>query len=118
MSIKVKGIKRTQNKLKDKTAEQDADNIAKDSIYNIGHKASARAPVNTGLLSSTMISGIDKDVNQKMGKWNILQRTEYTLAQEYEHKQHSGFLRNSSKEERDNFRFNVKKRFKDRKDKK
>lgn len=116
MSIKVEGIRSTKSKLRDETAKHDADALARESIFNIGNKASERAPVDTGLLSSTMISGIDKDVNQEVGKWNLLQRTEYTLKQEYEHSVYSGFIRDSSKEERDNFRDNVNKRFKLRKD--
>lgn len=111
MSIKVKGVNSTVNKLLDKNAEQDADQLTFNAIHRMGQDASNRAPVDTGLLSSTMISGIDKRSN---ADYALYQATEYTLVQEFEHATQSAFIRNSADTEKPKFRHDLNKRFRGR----
>lgn len=116
MSFRVSGTRSTINrKLTDKTAPADADNLVRDSIHRLGGRASGRAPVDTGLLSSTMISGIHKsysDGSELHPVWDLLQRTEYTLVQEFEHKSQDRFIRDSAIEERPKFKQELERRYK------
>lgn len=116
MSFKVSGVGKTiSRKLTDKTAAADADRLASESIHRYGSRASDRAPVDTGLLSSTMISGIHKDYAGSTENYPIyeqLQRTEYTMRQEFEHKSQDRFIRDSAIEERPNFRESLERRYK------
>lgn len=116
MSIKISGVGKTiKRKLTDKAAASDADSLVSDSIHRFGGRASDRAPVDTGLLSSTMISGIYKDYSSSSENhptYELLQRTEYTLIQEFGHRSQDRFIRDSAIEERPKFRKNVEERFK------
>lgn len=115
MRFNVSGVSKTINKkLNDELARQDADKLAQDSIHRLGGRASERAPVDTGLLSSTMISGIHKDYgsSSEHPMWDLLQRTEYTLVQEFEHKSNDRFIRDSAIEERPKFRKELERRYK------
>lgn len=118
MSFKVRGVGSTiSKKLVDNTASEDVDKIAQTSIHRLGGRASERAPVDTGLLSGTMISGIHKNYGESSAHksaWELLQRTEYTLVQEFEHKSKDRFIRDSAIEERPNFRKDLEDRFKKR----
>lgn len=116
MSFKASGVGKTINrKLTDKAAASDADKLANDSIHRLGSRASDRAPVDTGLLSSTMISGIHKSYSSSSENhpiYDLLQRTEYTMRQEFEHKSQDRFIRDSAIEERPKFRKSVEDRYK------
>lgn len=115
MSMKVSGVGSTiRSKLTDDKAVKDADKIAGDSMHSLGTRASERAPVDTGLLSSTMISGIHKDYGsgELFPKWELLQRTEYTLTQEFGHASKDRFIRDSAIEERLLFVKSISDRFK------
>lgn len=87
------------------------------SIHRLGGKASDRAPVDTGLLSSTMISGIHKNYGESSdvrSNWELIQRTDYTLEQEFGHVSKSRFIRDSAIEERPNINKDLERRFKKR----
>lgn len=115
--VRVHGVNSTiRNKLSDEAAEVDSDEIVRQSIHRFGANASDRSPIDTGLLSGTMISGIEKSLDKKYGKWELGQRTDYTLVQEFEHASHSGFIRNSIAEEEPIVQEELRRRFKGGKD--
>lgn len=113
--ISVKGIKRTiTSKLSDPTAEEDADKLAEGSMRRIGTDAANRAPVDTGLLRNTMTSGIRRSTSADTGVWDLIQETEYTLVQEFEHKTKSAFIRQAVWNETPRFKEVLEERFKRR----
>lgn len=113
--VQIKGIQSTINrKLKDTTAVEDADRLAQGAMMRIGTDAANRAPVKTGLLQRTMTTGIQRSESKPKGAWDMLQETEYTLVQEFEHKSKSHFIEDSVDVERPRFQDAMEQRFKKR----
>lgn len=99
-------------KMDDDTAERDADLIARDSLRSIGVEAQSKAPVDTGLLRATLITGIKRNPDKPTGSWIMEQETDYTLRQEIEHKTKSGFIQSSAINGRAEFHERMRERFK------
>lgn len=109
----VSGIESTiAKKLTDATSVEDADRIAQGSMMRIGTDAANHAPVKTGLLQRTMTTGIQRSDSAPKGVWDMIQKTDYTLVQEYEHRSKSGFIRNSVSAEEPRFQKATEERFK------
>lgn len=115
--FKVKGIKSTINRhFNDRSAERDTEKLTYESAMRLGVAANRRAPVLTGLLSGTLISGIERDYTspKEFPIYEMLQRTDYTVFQEFNHATKSGFIRNSVIEEKPKFRQALEGRYKKR----
>lgn len=113
--IAVIGINKTiRNKLSDPNAEEDADKLAEGSMRRLGTDAANRAPVDTGHLRNTMTSGIRRSTTADKGVWDLIQETEYTLVQEYEHRTKSAFIRQAVWNETPRFKEVLEERFKRR----
>lgn len=95
-------------------SEQETDVITRQTMDNIGRKAYSRAPVDTGLLRSTMITGIHRSKTAKTGVWDMEQLTDYTLVQEFNHPVHGHFITRSFVEEREPLKKALEERFKKR----
>jgi len=102
------------SKLTDPSAEEDADKLAEGSLRRIGTDAANRAPVDTGHLRNTMTSGIERSVSAQKGVWDLIDGTDYTMVQEYEHRSKSGFIVNSVRAETPRYAQVVEERFKKR----
>lgn len=103
--IKVEGIGTTiRNKLSTTGIDENADRISRDTIYNIGRKAKTAAPVDTGLMRSSLVTGIQPTDRGRLGSWDMVQTVPYTLVQEYEHKRRSAFIRNAVSAEKPAFK--------------
>lgn len=112
MAKYVFGVKNTINrKLSDKNALEDADRLAQGAMVRIGTDAANRAPVKTGLLQQTMTTGIQRSKSKPKGAWDLLQETEYTLVQEFEHKSKSHFIENAVMTEAPHFYTAMEERF-------
>lgn len=110
--IKVEGIDSTiKSKLNVKGSAQAADEIAEGTMRRVGTDAANKAPVDTGLLQSTMTSEITRSNASPSGVWDLLQGTDYTLIQEYEHASQSAFIRRAVWAEEPRFKSALKERF-------
>ncbi|SET69168.1 hypothetical protein SAMN05216389_1219 [Oceanobacillus limi] len=113
-TVKVTGIHTTvRRKLTDQTAESDIDKITEAYARKIASEASEKAPILTGLLKNTLVSGVQRSPVNRTGIWEIIAGTDYTLRQEYEHKTHKGFIRRSIWDNEDAYKKAVEKRAKD-----
>lgn len=108
------GVDAALKGLTDETAVEDADKLAEGSIRRIGTDAANRAPVDTGHLRNTMTSGIERSQSAPKGVWDLINQTDYTLIQEFNHKSKSGFIRNSVDAESPRFKEIISERFKKR----
>lgn len=106
------------DKVEDKTAFKDADNLAQGSMVRIGTHAANDAPVDTGLLRNTLTSYISRDNRTKnYPAWKMTQGTEYTLDQEYtpypkQMSHETGFIRRAVDVEKRRFIQVLEERFK------
>lgn len=112
--IQVTGVARARKVLSPKKYKLRADRVARESIYEIGLDAQRHAPVDTGLLSSTMTSQIERSSKAPSGVWDLLQGTEYTLVQEFEHSTKSAFIRNAVWKEGPKFKKSLEREMKRR----
>lgn len=112
--IEVKGVDKTMEVLSPKGFKLKADRIARETIYEIGLEAQRNAPVDTGLLSSTLTSHIQRSHKAPSGVWDLLQGTEYTKRQEFEHATKSAFIRNAVWKETPKFKQALEREFKRR----
>lgn len=110
--IEIKGMNDAMKMLSPKGFADDADKIAEGSMRRIGADAANRAPVDTGLLQSTMTSEIRRSNSATRGVWDLLQGTDYTLVQEYEHVTQGAFIRNAVWAEEPRFKAAIEDRFK------
>ncbi len=110
--FEVKGVSRVmRGKLSSRGAVDKADRVTRDSMYTIGRNARRNAPVDTGLLRSTMVTGIRPTPGVDRGSWEMVQGVEYTLVQEYEHSSKSAFIRNAFWDEGPKFKDKLKREF-------
>lgn len=111
--VKVTGIDKTiRTKLDDKNAAEDADRLAEGSMRRIGADAANMAPVKTGHLRNTLTSEIQRSTSAPKGVWDLLQGTDYTMVQEFEHKSKRRFIYRAVLNEEPRFRQTVGERFK------
>lgn len=108
------GIDAAIKGLTDSKAQEDADKLVEASIRRIGTDAANNAPVDTGLMQSTLTSGIERSHVKPIGVWDLIQLTEYTLYQEYNNPRKPAFLRNAIRVEEPRFRQALIERFKKR----
>lgn len=84
---------------------EDFDKLAEHSMKRIQMGAFRRGPVDTGFLTSNLAA----DENRKRtegtdtGSWDLVDGTEYTIRQEFEHRSKKAFIRDSVIEEKPKF---------------
>lgn len=115
VNLKVEGINRTINeKILDKALESDLDKITETYARKIVNEAAEKAPILTGLLRNSLISGLKRSDSAKIGVWDLVSGTEYTLRQEYEHASKAGFIRSSIWDNQDAYKSAITNRVKRR----
>ena len=106
VKFRIEGNQQIAKKLATKAnARDEVEDITENSMKRIQSSAFKRAPVLTGYLSSNLAApenrinvSTDKQIRQL-----LMDGTEYTLVQEFEHASKSAFIRNSVREERDKY---------------
>lgn len=85
------------------------DKLAENAMKRIQLSAYKRAPEDTGFLKSNLLADENRrrTAGVKSGGWDLIDGTEYTIVQEYEHRSQSAFIRNSVWEERPKFKREV-----------
>lgn len=94
----VTGDKEVIAKFRDRANNlEDFDKATRNSMRRIQHSSFQKAPVDTGFLTSNLVADENRvrTPGIKSGSFDLLDGTEYTLVQEYEHKSQSSFLRDS-----------------------
>lgn len=91
------------------------DKIAEQSMRNIQQDAFNRAPVDTGFLQENLLTDDNRvrTPDTELGSFDLIDGTEYTLVQEYEHRNKSAFIRNSVAVEEPEFHREVERLAKD-----
>lgn len=112
--FKVTGVQKTiKTKFNDIKLEQDIDKITEAYVRKIANDAAEKAPILTGLLKNTLISGVRRSPIDRIGVWEIIAGTDYTVRQEYEHKTNKGFIRRSVWDNEPAYKHAIEKRIKD-----
>ena len=106
VKFQIKGNQQIAKKLATKAnARQEVEDITENSMKRIQMGAFKKAPVLTGFLSSNMAAPENR-INASTSKQiqqQLIDNTDYTLVQEFEHASKSAFIRNSVREERDKY---------------
>src|SRR5699024_1051413 len=85
--------------------EYDFDKLAEHSMKRIQMGAFQKGPVLTGFLTSNLLADENRrrTAGFKKGSWDLIDGTDYTLVQEYEHRTKSAFIRRSVWDEEPKF---------------
>jgi|SRR5699024_5485089 len=116
--ISVIGVERTARNLRKLSKmDDDFDKLAEHSMKRVQSGAFKRGPVDTGFLTSNLAADENRVRTNGVakGSWDLIDGTDYTLVQEYEHRSKSGFIRDSVNEEEPKFKRAVDKLAKNKK---
>lgn len=104
-----------QKLLRKANSEEEFDKLAENAMKRIQLGAFKRAPEDTGFLKSNLIADENRmrPPDVKSGVFDLIDGTEYTIVQEYEHRSNSAFIRDSVWEEEPKFVREVEKLAKD-----
>lgn len=106
----VTGDKEVIAKFRDRANNlEDFDKATRNSMRRIQHSSFQKAPVDTGFLTSNLVADENRvrTPGIKSGSFDLLDGTEYTLVQEYEHKSQSSFLRDSVWDEQPKYKRDI-----------
>lgn len=116
--ISVIGIGKTSRMFGKMASNDDEfDKLAEHSMKRIQSSAFQKGPVDTGFLTSNLAADENRVRTSGVptGSWDLVDGTEYTIRQEFEHASKSGFIRDSVIEEEPKFKEAVEKLAKEKK---
>jgi|SRR5690625_4424477 len=94
---------------------KDFDDLAENSMKRIQMGSFNKAPELTGFLKSNLVAEENRKRTEGIpsGSWDLIDGTDYTLVQEFEHRSKKAFIRRSVWDEEPRFKKDVKKLAKD-----
>jgi len=109
--IKVIGHDKVAKEMLNRVDQKSFDELAENTMKKIQLDSFRKAPVLTGFLSSNLVANENRKRTDgvPLGSWDLIDGTDYTLVQEFEHMSKSGFIRTSVWDAEPRFKKEVKK---------